>query len=420
MTRLLITTNNFWVGGRETYLASWLEADEAVEPILMASSIQSDAPGLACFADTVEVGGDETAGRWLGWLQKGGAQIDRRRPAVIWAHHFDLLPAWLLSRAHGIPLLTTFHGPLIDADRPNEAIQALGMTLAIHRGEFVSGVSPEVCSDLETLGRPGARLIPNVVRFNPDPTRPSFPPRQFVLITRRQKLEHIRQGVLLFCAYASRTKGAHLVVVDGDSSVGFQSRTRAAVERLRRALRQLGRKWILRQGLPVMRHLAKIEFIGWTDDSSGLIRQSDLVLGMGRVALEAVSEARPAVLIGYEQLHGFLTTATFDQFRQTNFSGRLCEVVDRARLAERLATATESPDLSTLGPMIDVEAQAQPLRDELDKIAESTVAEASRGEMATELVEVVRRGGCDAEIVQVAMTMMTQQELETFRRLEDG
>lgn len=419
MTRILISINNFWVGGRETYLASWLENVTSVEAVLMASSIQESVPGLDRFVSCIEVAADDVSRRLQRWLQMGGENIHSRRPTVIWAHHFDLLPAWLLSRLHGVPLLTTFHGPLLSGTRPNRSEQALGMTLAIHRGDVVSGVSPEVCEDLETLGRPEATVLPNVVRFNPESTRPCLPPRRFLLITRRDKLEHIRQGVLLFCAYASRVRGAHLVVADGDSALGLESRTRAVPERYRRAMRQLGRKWMVRQGLPVIRHLSKMEFIGWTDDPIKLIREADLVMGMGRVALEGAAENRPVVLVGYEELHGLLTTGRFDEFRYTNFSGRRCNAVDRDQLAESLATTTEPPDLADGSDLIDVTMQARRFREALDRIAELKVVEPSDG-MVNNLLKGIRRGDSDAEISQTATEMLTHEELETFERLKKG
>jgi len=268
---------------------------------------------------------------------------------VIWAHHFELLPAWLLSRIHGIPLVTTFHGPIIGAGRPNDLMQTIGMTLAIHRGDAVTGVSEEILGNLRSLDARDPQLLPNTVAFDDAPLPSRMPPRNFVLLTRRDKLEHIRQSALLFAQYAKRVSGCRLVIADGEMK--FKSKEAGS---LRAALRQLGGRWALGQGLGFLRTIPRVHFIGWTADARRHIREADVVLGMGRVVLEGIAEERRAVLVGYKALHGVITTENFDSFRRSNFSGRGAPEKSADEVVNELLGA--KPDLSSKRELIDAAA----------------------------------------------------------------
>ncbi|HYR29602.1 MAG TPA: glycosyltransferase, partial [Thermoanaerobaculia bacterium] len=159
--RILVATNNWWLGGRETFVATLLEQLN-VRADLLATLIDRDVPGLHLFDSAVATGQEPYAQRWASWLARGAELIERARPDAIWAHHFELLPAWVLSRLHGVPLLATFHGPIVGAGRPNDLMQSLGITLAVHRGDAVTGVSEEILDGLRSLAPDlDARLLPN-------------------------------------------------------------------------------------------------------------------------------------------------------------------------------------------------------------------------------------------------------------------
>ncbi len=410
--KLLVATNNFWLGGRETFIDTWL-TELAVPASLIASSVDRDVPGVPRFGDVVECGTEPYDRRLRAWLAQGGELIRRTQPAVIWAHHFELLPAWLLSRVHGVPLLTTFHGPLIGDRRPNELMQALGMTLAIHRGDLLTGVSEEVLDGLRALNPAAApRLLPNTVSVGDAADPPRVPPRRFVLLTRRDKLEHIRQAALLFASYARRVSGCSLVIADGDLKLHERHR-----RSIRGALRQLGGKWAVGQGFDFLRRLGRMDFIGWTADARAEIRAADAVLGMGRVVLEAIAERRPAVLVGYRDVHGLVTAANFDTFRRTNFSGRGMPPRSRDEIVRELLALRGTPDLSSVLDSISSRAWAERLRELLRELGNTRPAP---DRTANELSAAIERGAGAAELFNVAVRTLAPAELETLYRVTEG
>ena len=411
--KIVVTTNNFWLGGRETFIDTWLA--ELGEPAaLIASLTDKNVPWLNRFEEIVECGAESYEKRWASWLERGGELIRRSRPSLIWAHHFEVFPAWLLSKIHGVPLLTSFHGPLIGANRPNDLMQALGMSLAIHRGGIVTAVSEEICDGIGAL-HPAARatLLPNTISLGAlPPPAPRFPPRHFVLLTRRDKLDHIREGALLFARYARRVAGCTLVIADGE--LDYQE---TSTRSIRAAFRQLGARWSFGQGLAFVRTMPRIHFIGWTGDSRAEIRKADVVLGMGRVVLEAIAEGRPAVLTGYHDVHGLVTRETFDAFRKANFSGRGAAPQSHDAVVGELLALKRTPDLSARIPEISSTAWMPRLRELLDEVVSLPPAP---DPMAEEITEAVRRGARASELFNIAARSLTPAEMETLYRIAEG
>ena len=397
--KILVATNNFWVGGRETYTDTYL-LELGAEAALIASQVDHGAPGIDRFSEIVECG----AGQWSAWLERGADLIQRFKPNVLWAHHYDLLPAWLLSRLHGVPLLTTFHGPLTGARRPNDLMQSLGMTLALHRGDAITAVSEE---SLQTLPA-NAQLLPNVVSIAAANIPPTLPPRRFVLLTRRDKLEHIRQSALLFARYASEVSGCTLVVADGEMQ--FEAKDARSV---RAALRQLGARWSAAQGVRFLRRLPRIHFIGWTSDSRAEIRTADAVLGMGRVVLEAIAEGRPAVLVGYGDVHGLVTAGNFDEWRRTNFSGRGIAARDHANVVRDLLALRSAPNLSSKIDAISAKAWAPRLRAMLEALNAPAA-----DPLAAQIADAIARGASD--VFATAASALSREELQTLYRVSEG
>ena len=62
-----------------------------------------------------------------------------------------------------------------------------------------------------------------------------------------------------------------------------------------------------------------IEFYGFVDDVSGVIKKSDLVIGAGRVAIEALQLNTPILAIGEKQYMGILNKSNIAQAQISNF-----------------------------------------------------------------------------------------------------
>jgi hypothetical protein len=416
---VVVTTNQFRVGGRETFVGTYLRAlkEDGATASLLCSALDEQLPETALFDSIAVCPASGRASNALAWLERGRELTDGRSGAVLWAHHFDLLPAWLLSRVAQVPLVTSFHGPLVGAGRPNDLLEALGMTLAIHRGDALTGVSPEVLDGIAALRTAvPSTLTPNSVDIAlADGTPRPWPPRRLLLVTRDEKLGHVRAAVRFFAAYRRRVPGARLRVVAG----GFAREAAHPAAgwlwaHFRRGLRALGARWCWNEGAAILASLPFVEWSGYRPDVRRLMRASDLVLGMGRVVLEALAESRPALLVGYDQLHGCVTPETLALYGSSNFSGRAVPAARAEECADRLLL--DEPELPDIAPYATPACAPA-----LEALLRSTRFDAPPGDrtLATQVPDALVAGG-PSGLFRVLCQALHPLELETLYRLSAG
>lgn len=328
LTSILVTSDNYWMGGRETFLVanlSLLKQHKATRFSLLADNI-ADAVPLDVFDETVSLSALHDP-NIKAWLSEGARLITRTKPDLIWAQHYRVLPAWLLSIAHEIPLHVTFHGPLLSAGAVGSPQDALGVTLAIHRGGVLSAVSKEISDELLLLGAPRERirLMPNKVFVQPEEhdrvrQRVRESKIRIVMLTRHQKLGHIRAGVQFLHAIRKHGYRVELAIYSGIKLRVEDEPVRAQFGLLD-AAKRLGRKWLLSKP-KLIPDLPHIDFRSPTSEPEKAIAKSDLVLGMGRVVLEGLAANKPTILIGYDQVIGLVSKESFSEYQHSNFSGR--------------------------------------------------------------------------------------------------
>lgn len=362
MSSLLVTLDNFWIGGRETFLVAnlqLLKADAGTRVALMADSVGGQAHG-GIFDEILSL--DAMPGSGVGrWLTQGAELIARNRTDMIWAHHYRVLPAWLLAHLDKIPLHVTFHGSLSGPGRIDAPQDALGITLAIHRGGILTAVSREIADQLVALGADERKvlLMPNRVHLpptTPASSRPIGPvsPLSLVMLTRQQKLGHIREAVRFLHALRRRGYQARLTIFSGLKDIDDGSpkpREGGFLETARR----LGRKWALRNPalVPV---LPFIRFRSATNEPMKVISDADVVLGMGRVVLEGLAANKPTILIGYERTIGLVTRAKLSTYEEANFSGRGLEGENLDTVVDETIRALSAGQFSgqDIAPLIDI------------------------------------------------------------------
>lgn len=61
---------------------------------------------------------------------------------------------------------------------------------------------------------------------------------------------------------------------------------------------------------------------GWADDPAVQMAEADVVLGAGRCVLEAIAVGRPVLVVGNENIGGWVTAENFSRMQRVNFSGR--------------------------------------------------------------------------------------------------
>lgn len=404
------------MGGRETFLVTYLAALRAlgVSADLLAARVADHAAGLDCFGATTACGSGTDASTLRNWLEKGEAAVRARRPDVLWAQHYELLPAWLLATSHGIPLLTTFHGPLTGAGRPNSLMNALGMTLAVSRGAMVSAVSAEAANSLGDGPPRDVVLIPNAVDWQAaGPARRGAGIRRVACLARTSKTGHLRAAVELFAKCTRLCDAREMSVAGGilPREEGAGRITRAAA-----AGRIVGFKWALDRKL--LATLARVRFPGVVADPMRFIGEYDAVFGMGRVVIEALAAGKPAVLIGYDHVVDVIDGANFDRFAEANFSGRGEAAADLDTVARRLNAPSSEPLSPEQIERYSVSAQAPRLFELLRTTAERGV-HADR-DLARELCDAIRRGVRDDGIFETACAALSGGEIRMLYRFATG
>ncbi|WP_417616731.1 polysaccharide deacetylase family protein [Oceanisphaera sp.] len=93
------------------------------------------------------------------------------------------------------------------------------------------------------------------------------------------------------------------------------------------------------------RFKSQVRFLGYVQDVPGLIAQSDLVMGAGRVAMETILMQRPVFAIGEAMAPGLVTTDNLASAMASNFGdiGPKDLDIDFADLPGQIATALQQP-----------------------------------------------------------------------------
>lgn len=90
------------------------------------------------------------------------------------------------------------------------------------------------------------------------------------------------------------------------------------------------------------------EFLGFVDDIPSLVAESDLVIGAGRVAMEAALMQRPTYAVGEAKVEGLLTQHTIKNAMRTNFGDIANNIldIDFQQVAHDIKRALEQPPSS--------------------------------------------------------------------------
>ena len=199
MKSILVITDNFWIGGRETFLADniqMLRKNGSYCISLLAGSIQSNEIDTL-FDDYIAVGSSQS-GYNDSWLSAANELIERTKPDFIWAQHFAVAPALLTASKHKLPLHITLHGPM--SFTPYDFSDSLALSIALNRGASISAVSEEILAEITHIYKDANcfGVLPNKVCL---PAKNSLMEGQqdassvrFSLFSRQDKLEHLRQS----------------------------------------------------------------------------------------------------------------------------------------------------------------------------------------------------------------------------------
>ncbi|NJI23403.1 polysaccharide deacetylase family protein [Aeromonas veronii] len=128
----------------------------------------------------------------------------------------------------------------------------------------------------------------------------------------------------------------------------------------------------------------RAEFVGYVDDVPALLAGSDLVIGAGRVAMEALLCGRPAFAIGEAKAVGLVTEQNLDDALASNFGdiGPKDLAIDFAALKGEIETALASKTVpEVIRQRIQDEYGLQGVVSGLESIYQDAVVETLRREM---------------------------------------
>ncbi|MFU7711277.1 polysaccharide deacetylase family protein [Aeromonas veronii] len=128
----------------------------------------------------------------------------------------------------------------------------------------------------------------------------------------------------------------------------------------------------------------RAEFVGYVDDVPALLASCDLVIGAGRVAMEALLCGRPAFAIGEARAIGLVTERNLDEALASNFGdiGPKDLAIDFAALKAEIASALASKTVpEAIRQRIQDEYGLQGVVSGLETIYQDAVVETLRREM---------------------------------------
>ncbi|MGL6529792.1 polysaccharide deacetylase family protein [Aeromonas hydrophila] len=128
----------------------------------------------------------------------------------------------------------------------------------------------------------------------------------------------------------------------------------------------------------------RVDFVGYVEDVPALMAQCDLVIGAGRVAMEALLCGRPAFAIGEAKAIGLVTEHNLDEALASNFGdiGPQDLAIDFAALKVQITPALASGTVSdTIRQRIQAEYGLAGVVSGLESIYQDAVVETLRREM---------------------------------------
>ncbi|HDZ8845005.1 TPA: polysaccharide deacetylase family protein [Aeromonas veronii] len=154
----------------------------------------------------------------------------------------------------------------------------------------------------------------------------------------------------------------------------------------------------------------RAEFVGYVDDVPALLADCDLVIGAGRVAMEALLCGRPAFAIGEAKAVGLVTEQNLDEALASNFGdiGPKDLAIDFAALKGEIETALTSKTVpEAIRQRIQDEYGLQGVVSGLETIYQDAVVETLRREMPVimyhRFIEQDREKGVHGTWMPIAM-----------------
>ena len=134
------------------------------------------------------------------------------------------------------------------------------------------------------------------------------------------------------------------------------------------------------------KNLKNIEFLGYVNDVPNKIKESDIIIGAGRVAVEAILSGRPVIAVGEAKYIGCITPNNLSEglksnFGDIDFSNQI--IIDSKTLTSDIETALNltNENLLNLREMTTDEFDLYKIVDKIEKIYSKTYVEKKKYEI---------------------------------------
>lgn len=236
--------------------------------------------------------------------------IKREKYDLIHVHHvfMPLFYGCILSKLFKIPIVLTLHG-----GRPSNVINFSSLR-QVHSIIVTSREQKGGLAGLQTK----INVIPlpiDIHRFSPESPESIYgekkeSQKKIVLISRLDpdKILVVKSLIKSAPKIAASVENVQIVIA-GNGSITYE-----ILQMTKRINHEIGKNMIV--------------LSGFVEDTPNLIRQADLVIGVGVVVLEALSCGKPVIVAGAligsrgGSFGGIITKQNIDELRSFNFSGR--------------------------------------------------------------------------------------------------
>lgn len=319
---VLIVSEAFSLGGLETHIREYtqtmIEMNIEVSLAVGTNYLDDFIPnGLETFIPNLKCHRDMSFDDLVSDVNVLRELIRNKNITCVHAHPFiSIIPAYIAAKLEKVSFVITMHGPMsIYASYPT-LYDFLLKTIILPNTDQVFCVSDEVASlvkpyvdqDKITIQYNALNMSKNTeIEFNLDAST------GWLLCSRLDpdKIEGIKSFVL----YASES--------------GIPKITIAGIGTSQKELELFFKENSLTE---------YVDFYGKCQNIPALMQNYNGVAGMGRVVLEAFSNKKPVVLVGYDGVKGIVTEDSFLSLIRSNFSGRNIPTISLNTFKESIAS----------------------------------------------------------------------------------
>lgn len=277
----------------------------------------------------------------------------------------------LINSFHNTSYFLEFHGPFYDFLYYSLTFSNLSLSLVL---------SEEMEEFLQPYVRSGSCLLIRNPILRPDnllKEKLDFDVRKILIVSRldKDKILGIKEGISRVSNFFP--KSVFLIAGEGDS------------------------KEELRQSLFDLEEENRLQFLGLiTNSKYDLMTKSDLVIGMGRVALEAMSVGTPVLLIGYKDVKGLIDPVLFHEAAKSNFSGRNLPAVSNEDLKSQLSHLHQKEYVTDLQKLVKESYDAEVIWTKIEHIFQEINADFPHKDLFNALYKILKSYPSDRNILE--------------------